>query len=133
MRESDRNEEKREALRDIVRLGPDERLDRLYLFEPLTRREVDFRLALVTKRDLEGKLEMVAIGERAEGDDRPGPDFVRRARFPEAVLPEILQEFIERSGVEVARFREIRLDPGSGGPAADPVDRLLDLIDAGAA
>lgn len=127
--DAETRDRRREALREIVRLGAAERLDRVYLFEPLSRREVAFRLALVTKRTGEGRLEMIAIGERAEKSAPPARDFVRRARFPEAVLPSILEEFIERCGVEGARYREVRLDRGAGVEShEDPIDPLLDLL-----
>lgn len=119
---------RRSALRDIVDLEPGQRLERLYLFDPVERRDVAFSLAIVTKRIDEDRLEMVAIGGRAALSSPPDRDFVRRARFPEGVLPRILEEFIDRGGVEEAGYREVPLDRRADG-GADPVETLLDLLE----
>ena len=109
-----------------VALADGETLDRAFVFEPVERREVSFTLALVTKRLGGDRLEMVAVGGRADGAREALDDFVRRARFPEAVLPEILAEFIDRCGVEGALYREV---PLSGGEGEDgPLDRLAELM-----
>jgi len=114
------------ALEAAVGLEDGEALDRAYVFEPVERREVSFTLALVTKRLGGDRLEMVAVGGRAEGERAASHDFVRRARFPEAVLPEILAEFIDRCGVEGALYREVRLAGGVGGEGS--FDRLAELM-----
>lgn len=117
-------EARRRNLREIVDLRPGERLERLYLFEPVERSDVAFSLALVTKR-LDGeRLEMVAIGGRSTGPAPSDRDFVRRARFPEPVLPRILEEFIDRGGVADAGWREVPL-----GAEADPLDVLLEALE----
>lgn len=114
------------ALEAAVGLEDGEALDRAYVFEPVERREVSFTLALVTKRLGGDRLEMVAVGGRAEGDRAAFHDFVRRARFPEAVLPEILAEFIDRCGVEGALYREVPLAGGVEGEGS--LDRLAELM-----
>ena len=96
-------------LEAAVALEDDETLEKAYVFEPVERRDVSFTLALVTKRLADGRLEMVAVGGRVEGEQVDARDFVRRARFPEAVLTQILAEFIDRCGVEGAMYREIPL------------------------
>ena len=96
-------------LEAAVALEDDETLEKAYVFEPVERRDVSFTLALVTKRLADGRLEMVAVGGRVEGERIDARDFVRRARFPEAVLTQILAEFIDRCGVEGAMYREIPL------------------------
>ena len=96
-------------LEAAVALEDDETLERAYVFEPVERRDVSFTLALVTKRLADGRLEMVAVGGRVAGEQVQARDFVRRARFPEAVLSQILAEFIDRCGVEGAMYREIPL------------------------
>jgi hypothetical protein len=117
-------EARRRTLREIVDLRPGERLERLYLFEPVERSDVAFSLALVTKR-LDGeRLEMVAIGGRSGGPAPADRDFVRRARFPEPVLPRILEEFIDRGGVVDAGWREVPL-----GAEDDPLDALLEALE----
>jgi hypothetical protein len=113
-------------LEAAVDLSDGEALDRAFVFEPVTRREVSFTLALVTKRLDGDRLEMVAVGGRADAERATSHDFVRRARFPEAVLPEILAEFIDRCGVEGALYREVPLtgtDEGEGSLA-----RLAELM-----
>lgn len=116
----------RDALRDILDLQVGERLERLYLFQPVERKEVAFSLALVTKR-LDGeRLELIAIGGRAIPPAPLDRDFVRRARFPERVLPRILEEFIDRGGAGDAGWREI---PLAGPEDADPLDALLDALE----
>lgn len=113
-------------LEAAVGLQDGEALDRAYVFEPVERREVSFTLALVTKRLGGDRLEMVAVGGRAEGERTASHDFVRRARFPAAVLPEILAEFIDRCGVEGALYREV---PLTGGESTEgPLDRLAGLL-----
>ncbi len=104
-----------EALRRTLELRDDERLERVYVFEPLERKDVAFSLALVTKRLPDGRLEMVALGGRTSEPDQPAHDFVRRARFPVDVLPAILTEFVDRCGVEGAAHREV--DLSGGGPS----------------
>ena len=109
-------------LEAAVRLEADETLERAYVFEPVERGDVSFTLSLVTDR-----LEMVAVGGRVEAERTAARDFVRRARFPDSVLPEILAEFIDRCGVEGALYREIPLsgrDPG----AVPPIERLADEL-----
>lgn len=116
----------RDALRDILDLQEGERLERLYVFQAVERRDVAFSLALVTKR-LDGeRLELVAIGGRAIPPAPLNRDFVRRARFPEWVLPRILEEFIDRGGVGDAGWREI---PLAGREDMDPLDALVDALE----
>ncbi len=74
--------ERLEGLRETLRVEDGETLERAFLFEPLEREDVAFRLALVVKRIAPDRLEMVAIGARAVGTEAPVSDFVRRARFP---------------------------------------------------
>lgn len=103
-----------------------EALDRAYVFEPVERGDVSFTLALVTKRLGGDRLEMVAVGGRVGGEEVASHDFVRRARFPEAVLPQILAEFIDRCGVEGALYREVQLSSAFG--EHGPLDRLAEVM-----
>jgi hypothetical protein len=114
-------------LEAAVRLQADETLERAYVFEPVERGDVSFTLSLVTKRLAPDRLEMVAVGGRVEGDRRAARDFVRRARFPDSVLPEILAEFIDRCGVEGALYREIPLS-GRDASAVPPFERVADEL-----
>lgn len=118
------------ALEETVALAEGETLERAYLFDPLERKDVAFSLALVVKRVGEERLEMVALGARAVGTEAPVSDFVRRATFPDPVLPEILEEFIDRCGVEEAVYRELPLaDPRSeSGDPVDPMEALARAI-----
>lgn len=116
-------------LQAAVRLEAGESLERAYVFEPVERGDVSFTLALVTKRLGSDRLEMVAVGGRVEGERTAAREFVRRARFPDSVLPEILAEFIDRCGVEGALYREIPLSRRDAGP---PLERLAEeLLAAG--
>ncbi|HJU86877.1 MAG TPA: hypothetical protein VJ788_05875 [Gemmatimonadota bacterium] len=110
-------------LEEAVRLEEGESLERAYVFEPVERGEVSFTLALVTKRLGPERLEMVALGGRVEGQTSAARDFVRRASFPDSVLPEILAEFIDRCGVEGALYREIPLSDRAA-DAVPPLERL---------
>jgi hypothetical protein len=110
-----------------VSLQEGETLERAYVFEPVERRDVSFTLALVTKRLGPDRLEMVAVGSRADRDQVASQDFVRRARFPEAVLSEILTEFIDRCGVEGAMYREVPLTGRETDPVP-PLERLAELL-----
>jgi hypothetical protein len=117
-----------EAERLAVALGlePGETLERAYVFDPIERGGVAFRLALVTKRRADGSLEMAALGGRA---DQPHEiDFARRARFPDEVLPSILGELIERCDAEGAAYREVELDIVPGAPAVGQVAELIERI-----
>jgi hypothetical protein len=115
-------------LEAAVGLEEGEALERAYVFEPLERRDVSFTLALVTKRLADDRLEMVAVGGRVAAERLDAPDFVRRARFPEAVLSDILGEFIDRCGVEGSMYREIPLTDREAGMAG-PLERLAELLD----
>ena len=110
-------------LEAAVRLGEGQSLERAYLFEPVERGDVSFTLVLVTKRLGHDRLEMIAVGGRVEGERTDARDFVRHARFPDSVLPEILAEFIDRCGVEGALYREIALS-GRDADAIPPLERL---------
>ncbi len=114
-------------LEAAVRLESGESLERAYVFEPVERGDVSFTLALVTKRLGPDRLEMIAVGGRIEGERTAARDFVRRARFPDSVLPEILAEFIDRCGVEGALYREISL-AGRDAAAVPPFERLADEL-----
>jgi hypothetical protein len=114
-------------LEAAVRLEAGESLERAYVFEPVERGEVSFTLALVTKRLAPGRLEMIAVGGRIEGERTAARDFVRRARFPDPVLPEILAEFIDRCGVEGALYREISL-AARDAETVPPFERLADEL-----
>ena len=116
-------------LQTAVRLEEGESLERAYVFEPVERGDVSFTLALVTKRLGSDRLEMVAVGGRVEGERTAARDFVRRARFPDSVLPEILAEFIDRCGVEGALYREIPLS-GRNAEAVPPLERLAEELHA---
>ncbi len=118
-------------LEAAVRLAAGETLERAYVFEPVERGDVSFTLALVTKRLEPDRLEMVAVGGRVEGEQTAARDFVRRARFPDSVLPEILAEFIDRCGVEGALYREIPL-AWRDTDAVPPLERLADELLAAA-
>ena len=110
-------------LEAAVRLEEAESLERAYVFEPVERGDVSFTLVLVTKRLGLDRLEMVAVGGRVEGERTAAREFVRRASFPDSVLPEILAEFIDRCGVEGALYREIPLS-GRGPDTIPPLQRL---------
>jgi len=112
-------------LEAAIGLEEGESLDRAFVFEPVERKDVSFTLALVTKRLTDDRLEMVAFGGRS--DQAPSHDFVRRARFPEDVLPEILAEFIDRCGVEGALHREVPLG-GRDPDSPNPLERLAELL-----
>lgn len=101
-------------VREALALEVDDVLDRAFVFDALERHEVAFTLVLVTVRPAEepDRLEMVAIGSRAVGAAVPLHDFVRRARFPEPLLPSILAELIDRCGVDGAVYRELDLSDG---------------------
>lgn len=116
-------------LRETLDLVGGQTLERAYLFEPLERKDVAFRLALVVKRIGPERLEMIAIGARAVGTELPVSDFVRRASFPEPVLPSILEEFIDRCGVEGSVYRELRL-AGARSPEGESVDAFTALAEA---
>lgn len=108
-------------------LSEGETLDRAYVFEPLERKDVSFRLALVTKR-LDGeRLEMIALGARSGAAEEIEHDFVRRARFPDTLLAEILIEFIDRCGAEGSLYREVALHDPSADPRP-PIERLAELL-----
>ncbi len=111
-------------LSQALRLKPDERLERLYLFDRIERSGTSFSLAFVVKRVSRSGLELVALGERAVGDEAPAQDFVRRARFPDSVLPLILAEFIDRCGAWGAVYRDIDL-AGEGSTS----EQLAELTD----
>lgn len=97
-------------LQSAVQLTDGERIERVYVFDPVVRRETTFSLALVTKSMADEALEMVAIGERRPEAATRDLDFVRRARFPAERLPQILEEFIDRCGVEGAVYREFVIE-----------------------
>lgn len=122
--------ERVEGLRETLGVEDDETLERAYLFEPLEREDVAFRLALVVKRIAPHRLEMIAIGARAVGTEAPVSDFVRRARFPDPVLPSILEEFIDRCDVEGSVYRELSLVDARSedGEPADPFTALVDAL-----
>jgi hypothetical protein len=108
--ETSSDEETLAQLARVVQLKDRQRLESVYVFDPVVRRETAFSLALVTKRLDNERLEMVAIGERAVGAATPARDFIRRARFPADILPLILEEFIDRCGVEGASYREVHIE-----------------------
>ncbi|HET9581832.1 MAG TPA: hypothetical protein VFP76_03370 [Gemmatimonadota bacterium] len=99
-------------LERLLALTPGDTIERAYLFEPLKRGGTSFSLAFVTKSCSDGRLELVALGGRGTGAGAEGWDFVRRARFPAATLAAVLEEFIERCGVEGAAYRQIDLLAG---------------------
>ena len=111
-------------LEAAVRLETGESLERAYVFEPVERGDVSFTLALVTKRLGPERLEMIAVGGRVEGERTAARDFVRRARFPDSVLTEILAEFIDRCGVEGALYREVPLSRRD----VPPLERLAEEL-----
>lgn len=113
-----------------VALQEEQRIERVFVFDPLARRDMAFTLALVVKRVSPERLEMVAIGGRQGAGLSASPDFIRRAAFPEELLPEILAEFIDRCGVEGASYREVRMPPLNG--ADDPLDALAAILTPGA-
>jgi hypothetical protein len=95
-------------LERLFALTPGDAVERAYVFEPLERRNTSFSLVFVTRSCADGRLELVALGGQAPGGG-DGWDFVRRARFPRATLAVVLEEFIERCGVEGAVYREVDL------------------------
>lgn len=109
--------------------APDEPLDRLYVFDPVERGDTAFSLVFAVKRLNGGRLEMIAIGDRAVQGALQEPDFVRRARFPASVLPRILAEFIDRCGGDGTASREIRLK--GEGSAGEQLAELASRLGAG--
>jgi len=111
-------------LEQLFALTAGDAVERAYVFEPLERRDTSFSLVFVTRSCPDGRLEMVALGGRASGGAVEGWDFMRRARFPRATLAVVLEEFIERCGIEGAAYREVNLlegpEPG--------LQRLVDLL-----
>lgn len=113
-------------LQDAVRLADGERLERVYVFDPVVRKETTFSLALVTKSTADGVLEMVAIGERRPEAATRDLDFVRKARFPAERLSQILEEFIDRCGVEGAVYREFMIE--ADGTHEEQLAELCELL-----
>ncbi|MGH7571623.1 MAG: hypothetical protein ACREMK_07250 [Gemmatimonadota bacterium] len=103
-------------LERILALAPGDALERAYLFEPLERGGTSFSLVFVMKACADDRLEMIALGGRIGVPGEAGWDFVRRARFPRTTLADVLEEFIERCGMEGASYREI--DLAGDGPEA---------------
>lgn len=97
------------GLERALAISPGDAVERAYLFEPLDRRGTSFTLLFVTRAQPDDRLEMIALGRRAEGGVVGDWDFVRRARFPRATLSAVLEEFIERCGVDGAAYREVDL------------------------
>lgn len=97
------------GLERALALSPGDSIERAYLFAPLERGGTSFSLVFVTKACGDDRLEMIALGGRTGAEETRGWDFVRRARFPRATLSAVLEEFIERCGVEGASYREIDL------------------------
>lgn len=120
----------RDRLISLLQLAPGETLARALVFESIVRGETSFSLALVAKRLVGGGLEMIAIGGRGVGGVPPAPDFVRRARFPEAVFPEILEELIDRHGLEGAGYRELTVAAAGPEAIAGLADELLGIAAA---
>ncbi|MGH7563660.1 MAG: hypothetical protein ACREK5_04465 [Gemmatimonadota bacterium] len=112
-------------LERILALAPGDALERAYLFEPLERRGTSFSLVFVTKWCAGDRLEMTALGGRSGARGEAGWDFVRRARFPRTTLSAVLEEFIERCGMEGASYREV--DLSRDGPDAG-LPGLLQLL-----
>jgi hypothetical protein len=117
-----------ERLVDTLEIGPGERLERAYVFDPIERGGVAFLLTLVTKRLADGRLEMTALGSRGSAPGEIALEFTRSARFPEDVLSSILVELIERTGAEGAAYREIHLGIAPGTEPAEQVTTLLERI-----
>ena len=111
-------------LERLFALTPGDAVERAYVFEPLERRDTSFSLVFVTRSCPDGRLELVALGGREPGGAEDGWEFVRRARFPRATLAVVLEEFIERCGVEGAAYREVDLLEGS----ESGLPRLADLL-----
>jgi hypothetical protein len=118
----------RERVTTALRLEPGEVLERAYVFEPVERGGVAFLLALVTKRLADGRLEMAALGGRADTPGWMELEFARRARFPDEVLPSILAELIDRCDAEGAVYREVDLDLDAGTAAELQVAALVDRL-----
>ncbi len=112
-------------LERVLALAPGDTIERAYLFEPLERRGTSFSLVFVTKGRADDRLEMIALGGRLGAEGKAGWDFVRRARFPRTTLSAVLEEFIERCGMEGASYREI--DLSGDGPEAG-LSGLLHLL-----
>lgn len=127
-------ENARGRVAEALRLQPGEMLERAYVFEPVERKGVSFLLALVTKRLLDGRLEMAALGGRADAPGSIELEFARRAQFPDEVLPSILAELIERCDAATAAYREVDLGLISGAAVDVQVAALVDrLVPAGGA
>jgi len=118
----------RERVAGALHLEPGETLERAYIFEPVERQGVAFLLSLVTKRLGDGRLEMAALGSRADAPGLMELEFARRARFPEEVLASILAELIDRCDVEGAAYREVDLGLDAGAAPAEQVAALVDQI-----
>lgn len=97
------------GLERALAISPGDEVERAYLFEPLERGGTSFTLLFVTRAGPDDRLELIALGRRATGGVTGDWDFVRRARFPRATLSAVLEEFIERCGVEGAAYREVDL------------------------
>lgn len=117
-----------EGVATAIGLEPGERLERAFVFDPVERGGVAFLLALVTKRRVDGRLEMAALGGRAEPPGQFALDFARRARLPDDVLPSILGELIERCEAGGAVYREIDLDMDAGAPPGEQLATLVERL-----
>ena len=97
------------GLERALAISPGDEVERAYVFEPLERGGASFTLLFVTRAEPDDRLEMIALGRRAQGGVAGDWDFVRRARFPRTTLSTVLEEFIERCGVDGAAYREVDL------------------------
>lgn len=124
----DQHDDARDRVAKALRLEPGEMLERAYVFEPMERKGVSFLLALVTKRLVDGRLEMAALGGRTDAPGLIELEFARRAQFPDDVLPSILTELIERCDADAAAYREVHLDLVAGTAADVQVAALVDRL-----
>jgi hypothetical protein len=94
------------------------------VFEPVERKDVSFT-GLVTKRLADDRWRWWPSAGGAKATRPVTISF--GARFPDAVLPEILAEFIDRCGVEGALHREFPLAEWHA-DAPNPLERLAELL-----
>lgn len=113
---------------EAIGLGAGESLERAYVFDPVERGGVAFLLALVTKRRVDGRLEMAALGGHAGPPGAFALDFASRVRIPDDVLPWILGELIDRCEAGGAVYREIDLGLDASIPPDEQVASLVERL-----
>jgi len=93
----------------LMRIKQGERLYKFYYFRPMAGRHYHFEYRILTKENINGKLEMVSYNFKIENGVPKKSSITRVPKISKEQLAQIVQNVIRKTNTETDEFEELDL------------------------